>query len=180
MLCGLKAILNEVSMSRHFENHRYARRLHERRLTLLSLHDRVAPGCLAGPRDPKLRRTLLRVEVHVNQPEAVAEAGPPLEVVHQAPLEVTLDRNAVGGRPLELRHVSAQEHDRSVSWTVPSSSNTSLVAQPFSVMKISCAPQCLTGKALLDLVAGFTAPKSEIGHTFGRMTMRRKARTLHL
>src|SRR5437899_7014174 len=42
---------------------------------------RVAPGRLAEPLRAELRRALLRLEVHVDQPEAVAVAISPLEVV---------------------------------------------------------------------------------------------------
>src|SRR5262245_59095009 len=65
----------------------------------------VAARRLAEPRSTCLRRALLRLEVHVHQPEAVAEAKGPLEVVHRAPLEVALDRHAVGSGALELRQV---------------------------------------------------------------------------
>src|SRR5262249_17423104 len=58
-----------------------------------------------------LRRPLLRLEVHVHQPETIAEPLGPLKVVHRAPLEVALHRHAVFGRPLELSQVSAEEHD---------------------------------------------------------------------
>src|SRR5262245_8939324 len=62
------------------------------------LHDGVAPGRFAEPSRAELRCPLLRLEVHVDQAEAVAVPGGPLEVVHQAPLEVAFDRNAVGRR----------------------------------------------------------------------------------
>ena len=61
----------------------------------LNLHDRGAPRRLAEPRGARLGRALLRLEVHVHDPEPVAVAGHPLEVVHQAPLEVAL----AGRRP---------------------------------------------------------------------------------
>src|SRR5215475_10608374 len=79
--------------------------------TVLHLHHRVAPRRLAEPLRADLRRALLRLEVHVDQPEAVAEAIYPLEVVLCAPEEVPIHRYAVCSRTLELREVSAQEHD---------------------------------------------------------------------
>src|SRR5690606_35470001 len=41
-------------------------------------HDPVARGGLAEPRGAELRGALLRLEIHVHEPEAVAEAGRPL------------------------------------------------------------------------------------------------------
>src|SRR5215813_4886514 len=61
------------------------------------LHHRVAGGDLPEVRRAQLRRSLLRLEVHVHDPEPVAVSLAPLEVVHQTPLEVALDRHAFGG-----------------------------------------------------------------------------------
>ena len=59
-----------------------------------------------------LALALLHLEVHVHESEAVpAQPGVPLEVVHRAPLKVTLHRHALGGHPLLLRQVRADEHD---------------------------------------------------------------------
>ena len=66
-------------------------------------HHPVARGGLAEPCGTQLGRPLLCLEVHVHQPEAVAEPGVPLEAVHRAPLEVALHGHTVGGRPLKLR-----------------------------------------------------------------------------
>src|SRR3712207_3824089 len=71
----------------------------------------VLPRTLAEECGAELRRPLLSLEVHVDDPEAVAVAGHPLEIIHHAPLKVALHRHAVGGRPLELRQEGAQEQD---------------------------------------------------------------------
>src|SRR5262245_2083490 len=79
--------------------------------TILLLTRRVVHRRLAEPRGAHLGHPLLRLEVHVHQPEAIAVSVVPLEVVHRAPLEVALDRHAVGRRPLELRQAGAEVHD---------------------------------------------------------------------
>src|SRR5262249_42238001 len=68
-------------------------------------------GGRAEPSGVPLGRAFLRPEVHVPQPEAVAEPGGPLEVVHRTLLEVVLDGSAGGGGALELRQVRATEQD---------------------------------------------------------------------
>ena len=78
----------------------------------LSLDHRILSRCLAKPLGAELRRPLERFEVEVDQSEAVAEAGVPLEVVLRAPVEVSVHRHALGGCPLELSKASAQAHDQ--------------------------------------------------------------------
>src|SRR5262252_11096908 len=81
------------------------------RFMLQLLRHRVAPRRLAEPRGAQLGCPLQRLEVHVDQPEAVAVAINPFEVVLCAPEEVSIHRDAIGGRALKLREVGAQEHD---------------------------------------------------------------------
>src|SRR5262249_16880966 len=75
------------------------------------LRHRVALRCFVEPGGAQLRRALLRLEVHVDQPEAVAVPINPFEVVLRTPEEVPLHRHAIGRRTLELREVRAQKHD---------------------------------------------------------------------
>src|SRR5690606_23300460 len=74
-------------------------------------HDGVLACGLAEPPGAELGRALLGLEIDVDQPEAVAEARGPFEVVHRAPVEIPLDGDAFGGGTLELRQVRAEEHD---------------------------------------------------------------------
>src|SRR5829696_2021220 len=71
---------------------------------------RVLPCRLAEPFCAELRNPLLGLEIDVDEPEPVAEAVHPLEVVLGDPEEVTIHRNAVRDRRLELREVRPQEH----------------------------------------------------------------------
>src|SRR5215471_8180678 len=73
--------------------------------------DRVARHGLAEPSGTTFRRALLRLEVHMDEPEPIAEAVDPFEVVHQAPVEIALYRHSVSGRALELSEIGAQEHN---------------------------------------------------------------------
>src|SRR5262245_28255949 len=75
------------------------------------LYDCIAARCFAKERRAQLGRPLQRLEVHIDQPEAIAVAINPFEVVLCAPEEVPIHRYAVGGRTLELREAGAQEHD---------------------------------------------------------------------
>src|SRR5262245_30268241 len=59
----------------------------------------------------ELRRSLLRLEVHVDQSEAVAVAINPFKVVLYAPEEVPAHWDALGSRTVELREIRAQEHN---------------------------------------------------------------------
>src|SRR5262249_32374241 len=77
----------------------------------LQSYYRVAPNRFAKPHRAELRCTLLRFEIHVDEPEPVAESIHPLKVVLRAPEEVPMYRHTVDCRPLKLRQVSAQEHD---------------------------------------------------------------------
>src|SRR5262245_8331389 len=81
------------------------------RMIVLLLRDSIEPRRLAEERRAELRRPLLRAEVHVHQSETIAETCIPLEIVHRAPLEVALHRNAICDRPLKLIEVSAKKHD---------------------------------------------------------------------
>src|SRR5215471_13106077 len=74
---------------------------------LLHLHNSIPTCRLAEPLRAKLGRPLLRLEVHVNDAEAIAVAVDPFEVVLCAPEEVPIHRYAVGDCTLELREVSA-------------------------------------------------------------------------
>src|SRR5215471_19970499 len=71
----------------------------------------IAPGNLVKIRRTELGCALLRLEVHVHQPEPITIPVGPLEVVHRAPLEVAFHRHAIIGRPEELRQVTTKEHD---------------------------------------------------------------------
>jgi hypothetical protein len=66
------------------------------------LHPGVAGSRLSEPLGAELRNALLGLEVDVDQPEPVAEAIDPLEVVLRAPEEVAVHRHALRRRPLEL------------------------------------------------------------------------------
>src|SRR5262249_38208671 len=75
------------------------------------LHHRVAARRFTEPLRAQLRCTLLRLEIHVDQSEAVAVAVDPLEVVLGTPQEVPAHWHTVGGGTPQLREVRAQEHD---------------------------------------------------------------------
>src|SRR5262245_28201871 len=72
----------------------------------LSNH-RVAPRSLTKPCGTQLGSALLSFKVHVDKPEALAEAVDPLEVVHCAPLKVTLHWHAFGRGAPQLSEVIA-------------------------------------------------------------------------
>src|SRR5262249_19085261 len=74
------------------------------------LHHRVLPRCLPEPLGAELRRPLQRLEVDVDQPEPVAEAVHPLEVVLRTPVKVPVHGNAFRGGPLKLSEAGPQEH----------------------------------------------------------------------
>src|SRR5215813_8776480 len=98
------------------KGHPQARRRNRHRLrgetyVGLPLHDRVAPCRFAEPRRAQLGRALLRLEVDVDQPEAVPVPINPFEVVLRTPEEVPLHRYTIGRGTLELRKVRAQKHD---------------------------------------------------------------------
>src|SRR5438132_14387988 len=73
------------------------------------LHQLVSHGDLPVERCAQLRRALLGGVVDVEEPETGAESLSPLEIVHQAPMEIAAHRHALGRRPLQLRQVAAQE-----------------------------------------------------------------------
>src|SRR5215510_14004699 len=75
------------------------------------LCDCIAARCFAEERRAQLGRPLQRLEVHIDQPEAIAVDINPFEVVLRAPEEVPIHRYTVGGRTLELREAGVQEHD---------------------------------------------------------------------
>src|SRR5262245_45553728 len=75
------------------------------------LRNGVPPCRLAKPLRAELRRAFLSLVVHVDQPEAVAKAVDPFEVVLSAPQEIPTHRYAISGRALQLCEVRAQEHD---------------------------------------------------------------------
>src|SRR5215472_6742189 len=75
-----------------------------------NLHHSVTLGGLTEPLRAELRCPLLSLEVHVDQPEAVAIPINPLEVVLCTPVEVTMHWYAVGRRTLEFCEASAHEH----------------------------------------------------------------------
>src|SRR5690348_4308978 len=66
---------------------------------------------VAIERCAQLRDALLRLEIHVIEPEALLEAEDPLEIVHQAPEEIAAHRSALGDGALQLHQVIAQVHD---------------------------------------------------------------------
>src|SRR5262245_58236576 len=76
----------------------------------LRLNHGVAPGRLTEPLGAELRCPLLRREVDIDEPEAVAVAVEPFEVVLRAPEEIPVDRYALRRRALELTQVGAQKH----------------------------------------------------------------------
>src|SRR5262245_32562479 len=98
------------------------------------LHHHVLPRGDTEPLGAELRDPLLRLEVHVDYPEAVAIPVDPLEVVLRTPEEVPIHRHALGRRTLKLGKTGAQEHHTSESYTLPFSATTSEAAHPFSVM----------------------------------------------
>src|SRR5262245_27898641 len=71
----------------------------------------MTPDCFAEPCRARFWNALLRLEIGVEQPEAGAKPVEPLDVVHQAPVEVALHRHAVGGGALKLRQTGAHVHD---------------------------------------------------------------------
>src|SRR5215475_14031383 len=75
-----------------------------------SLNDRVQPCGFSIPLRAELWDPLQGGEVDVDQAEPVAEAGEPFEVVLGAPVEVSVHRQALRRRPLELAQAGAQEH----------------------------------------------------------------------
>lgn len=76
----------------------------------VGLFNHVAPRRFAEPQRAQLGRSFLGLEVHIDQPEAVAVAVDPLEVVHRAPVEAALERNAFGRGALLPHHAVAQVH----------------------------------------------------------------------
>src|SRR5262245_53910390 len=77
----------------------------------VALHDCVAPRRFTEPLRAQLRRPFLRLEVDIDDPEAVAVAVNPFEIVLGAPEKVPTHRYSVGSCTLQLREVGAQEHD---------------------------------------------------------------------
>ena len=71
----------------------------------------VPRGEFPEERRAELGRALQRPVVDVDQPESGAVTGGPLEIVHRAPVEIPFDGYPVGGRPLQLREIAAEEHD---------------------------------------------------------------------
>src|SRR5262245_12331719 len=69
--------------------------------------DRVSPRGLTEEGSAQFGRSLLGLEVDVHDAEPIAEASVPLKIIHRAPLEVALHRDAVGARPLKLRQIIA-------------------------------------------------------------------------
>src|SRR5262245_59122690 len=67
-------------------------------------HHRISRRRLAKPGGAELWRALLRLEVDMDETEAARIAVRPFEIVHRAPHEVALHRNAFGGRTLKLGH----------------------------------------------------------------------------
>src|SRR5205809_998881 len=47
----------------------------------------------------------------LEEAETSAEAVGPLEIVHQAPMEIAAHRHTLGRRALQLCQIAAQEHD---------------------------------------------------------------------
>src|SRR5262245_41818539 len=80
-------------------------------LPWLRLHQPVSRSDLPEERCAQLRRALLGGIVDVEESETGAEAVGPLEIVHQAPMEIAAHRHALGRRALQLRQVATQEHD---------------------------------------------------------------------
>src|SRR5215510_13578834 len=74
------------------------------------LDDRIAPRRFTEPLRAELGDPLLRLEVHVDQPEAIAVPINPFEVVLRTPVKIPIHGRAVGCRTLELCETSAQEH----------------------------------------------------------------------
>src|SRR5262245_63033210 len=66
-----------------------------------SSNDGVASCRFTKPLRAQLRRALLGREIHVDQPEAVAVAINPCEVVLRTPEEVSVHGDAVGSRTLQ-------------------------------------------------------------------------------
>src|SRR5262245_15926401 len=81
-----------------------------RRHRAASLDDGVLAGGVLEPLRTQLGDALLRLEVHVDQAEAVAVAVDPLEIVLGAPVEVAVYRHAFVGCPLEIVQASSHEH----------------------------------------------------------------------
>src|SRR5262249_23632838 len=81
---------------------RWAARVLRNTLRTAVSHHRVHPRRLSEPLCAELRRPLECLEVDVDQPETVAVAVDPLEVVLGAPVEVAVDRHTVRGCVLEL------------------------------------------------------------------------------
>jgi hypothetical protein len=54
---------------------------------------------------------LLGAIVDVEEPETGSEAVGPLEIIHQASMEIAAHRHALRRRALQLRQVATQEHD---------------------------------------------------------------------
>ena len=93
-----------------------------------------------GTTRAELRGPLERLEVDVDQPEPVAEAVHPLEVVLGAPEEVPVHGHALRRGPLQLPQARPQEH--AVGVVDPAVLGDGVRApQPFSVMKIDFALQ---------------------------------------
>ena len=68
------------------------------------LNDSVAFRCRPEPLSAQLGRALLRLEIHVHEPEAGTEAVSPFEIVHRAPVEGALYRHTFGkGRVMRVR-----------------------------------------------------------------------------
>ena len=77
----------------------------------LARREPVAARDLGEPARAVLRRALERLEVDVDQPEALAVAVAPLEVVHQRPHEVAAQVDAVGDRPVRGAEVAVEVRD---------------------------------------------------------------------
>ena len=70
------------------------------------LHQMVSCGGLPVERCAQLRRALLAGIVDVEEPETGAEAIGPLEIIHQAPMEIAAHWHPLGRGALQLRQGS--------------------------------------------------------------------------
>src|SRR5689334_23555993 len=71
----------------------------------------IAADDLPIPVKGVLGRALLRLEIHVNQAEALTIAFRPLEIVHQAPGKIAAHISAAAARAGELAQIALHEID---------------------------------------------------------------------